>query len=111
MNPALAALTLILSCTLPVSASETVGQDLRGVASVIDGDTIEIHGARIRLNGIDAPKAGNFARMHVAKPGAVACRLRWRCRTGSGGRWSTASRPAPTAMAASSRIALRAGRT
>nr|WP_245454121.1 thermonuclease family protein [Aquabacter cavernae] len=28
-----------------------------GRASVIDGDTIEIHGARIRLEGIDAPES------------------------------------------------------
>lgn len=27
-------------------------------ASVIDGDTIEIHGTRVRLFGIDAPEAG-----------------------------------------------------
>ncbi|MFA5939445.1 MAG: thermonuclease family protein [Sinimarinibacterium sp.] len=28
-----------------------------GVATVIDGDTIEIHGRRIRFHGIDAPEA------------------------------------------------------
>lgn len=33
------------------------GRVVVGVASVIDGDTIEIHGIRIRLNGIDAPEA------------------------------------------------------
>ena len=29
--------------------------DVAGVASVIDGDNIEVHGQRIRLHGIDAP--------------------------------------------------------
>lgn len=32
--------------------------DLSGVASVIDGDTLEIHGVRVRLHGIDAPESG-----------------------------------------------------
>lgn len=32
-------------------------QQIVGVASVIDGDTVEIHGTRIRLHGIDAPES------------------------------------------------------
>lgn len=37
---------------------EVVGSgQLVGIASVIDGDTIEIHGRRIRFDGIDAPES------------------------------------------------------
>jgi endonuclease YncB( thermonuclease family) len=32
--------------------------DIAGVASVIDADTLEIHGTRIRLHGVDAPESG-----------------------------------------------------
>ena len=31
--------------------------EIVGVASVIDGDTLEIHGTRVRLHGIDAPES------------------------------------------------------
>ncbi len=31
--------------------------DVAGTAAVIDGDTIEVHGQRIRLHGIDAPES------------------------------------------------------
>lgn len=36
--------------------------DLTGRASIIDGDTIEIHGKRIRLWGIDAPEHDQLCR-------------------------------------------------
>jgi endonuclease YncB( thermonuclease family) len=34
------------------------GEELRGIPSVIDGDTIEVHSTRVRLFGIDAPESG-----------------------------------------------------
>ncbi len=55
----LAAVVLFVGVsTAPLGAGEL----LAGRASVIDGDTIEIHGKRIRLFGIDAPEAGQTCR-------------------------------------------------
>jgi len=39
------------------SLSAETGTTIQGVASVIDGDTIEIHGERFRIEGIDAPES------------------------------------------------------
>jgi len=41
--------------SVPAHASQP---DIVGVASVTDGDSIVIHGQRIRLHGIDAPESG-----------------------------------------------------
>src|SRR5689334_11275214 len=43
-------------------SSSAWGADQIGRASVIDGDTIEIHGTRIRLWGIDAPESDQLCR-------------------------------------------------
>lgn len=40
------------------STSPPTTADRSGRASVIDGDTIEIHGERIRFHGVDAPESG-----------------------------------------------------
>lgn len=38
------------------SMRDALSEPLVGRASVVDGDTIEIHGERIQFNGIDAPR-------------------------------------------------------
>lgn len=56
---ALGALALCFpSLEAPPAAALTTGSaSLAGRASVIDGDTLEIHGVRIRLHGVDAPES------------------------------------------------------
>jgi endonuclease YncB( thermonuclease family) len=44
---------------------------LAGTASAIDGDTIEVHGTRIQLHGIDAPES----RQECQRPNCTT----WRC--------------------------------
>jgi endonuclease YncB( thermonuclease family) len=48
---------LVCFCSPPVFAD-----NLTGRASIIDGDTLEIHGTRIRLWGIDAPESSQLCR-------------------------------------------------
>lgn len=61
----IAVLALLLSA-VPATANELVG-----VASVIDGDTLEIRGVRIRLHGIDAPESRQLCRRNSGEE--------WRC--------------------------------
>ena len=62
--------TAILAIFLIAATTGSALADIAGKASVIDGDTIEIHGQRIRLHGIDAPESGQSC---------VADGERWRC--------------------------------
>ncbi len=54
MRPLLRILCLFLLASTAAHATDTI----TGPARVIDGDTIEIEGEKIRLKGIDAPEMG-----------------------------------------------------
>lgn len=62
-------LLVLVAGVAPIHA-DSAGS-ISGVASVIDGDTIEIHGKRIRLHGIDAPESAQTCRR---ENGTI-----WRC--------------------------------
>jgi endonuclease YncB( thermonuclease family) len=57
MKPKTLVAVLLVLCSSTASAIDLMGQ-----ASVIDGDTLEIHGTRIRLWGIDAPESSQLCR-------------------------------------------------
>src|SRR5580692_3883429 len=52
----------VLVALILVPASAAAADNLAGQASIIDGDTLEIHGTRIRLWGIDAPESSQLCR-------------------------------------------------
>ncbi len=43
-------------------SSGACANDLVGQASIVDGDTLDIHGTRIRLWGVDAPESSQLCR-------------------------------------------------
>lgn len=52
------ALTMFLSVLVPfATTAESRYPDVVGRASVVDGDTIDVQGVRIRFHGIDAPES------------------------------------------------------
>ena len=63
MRAILTLAVLVCASSIEASAADIVGQ-----ASVIDGDTLEIHGTRIRLDGIDAPESAQLCRDAANKP-------------------------------------------
>lgn len=50
-----------------VGTASSLAQPIQGRASVIDGDTIDIAGKRIRFNGIDAPESWQLCQDEAGK--------------------------------------------
>lgn len=72
----LSAIIMAIMITKPILAEELT-VELTGRVSVVDGDTLEMHGARIRLFGIDAPENGQTcldAQQRVWRCGVHAAR-------------------------------------
>jgi endonuclease YncB( thermonuclease family) len=57
--------------SFPAAAATPVQGSVEGRASVIDGDTLDVHGERIRLFGVDAPESAQLC--------ADAEGAEWRC--------------------------------
>lgn len=64
-------LPLLLVAAIIAKRMQSAFQTITGVASVIEGDTIEIRSHRIRLHGIDAPESRQLC--------LDAADERWRC--------------------------------
>src|SRR3981081_277464 len=61
-------LTRLLFAAACLCAPPAFADNLTGQASIIDGDTLEIHGTRIRLWGIDAPETAQLCRGEDSLP-------------------------------------------
>ena len=86
---------LFVWTVLVLASMPALAQDITGPARVIDGDTIEVAGQRIRIHGIDAPELNqtcwddngefpcgrNMAQVMVSRSGKrpVTCREKLGC--------------------------------
>jgi endonuclease YncB( thermonuclease family) len=59
--------TVIFAALSPASILGAFAGDLIGQAVIIDGDTLEIHGTRIRLWGIDAPESNQLCQNAISE--------------------------------------------
>lgn len=73
--------TLFVVAMLTSTVSMSNAEELVGRASVIDADTIEIHGQRDACTASTHPKVARTASCLTVRPGVAVKRVRWRCRT------------------------------
>jgi len=60
---------------MTIASAPVLASDFRGRASVIDGDTLEIRGSRIRLWGVDAPEHDQLCRGDDSLPYRCGARV------------------------------------
>jgi endonuclease YncB( thermonuclease family) len=53
---------IVAALMFVASIAESMSDQIVGQASIVDGDTLQIHGTRIRLWGIDAPESSQLCR-------------------------------------------------
>jgi endonuclease YncB( thermonuclease family) len=68
---------VLLACLAVHLGARPRGADSRGVVRVIDADTLEVGGTRVRLHGVDAPEAAQLCQDALGRD--------WPC-----GAWATA---------------------
>jgi hypothetical protein len=101
----------VICLMLLVASGSANSADMVGQASIIDGDTLEIHGSRIRLWGIGAPESSQLCRgddslqyrcdaktandldAFIAGRAVTACQSRW---TDTAAQWRRARSAAQT---------------